>query len=227
MPEGFANLAWRALAAVRREASSAQPMALTLDKGIPTAAGLGGGSADAAATLALAGRYFGISTATLRRMAPELGSDVPFCLLGGTARVEGRGDILDPLDPLAGFALAVVVPPFELATPAVFARWDELESPPGLRIGSADLPPALRGEGEIINDLYPAAIGLQPELDDWRESLAGIWGRPVMMSGSGPTLYGFFLDQEEAAAAAASVPAGSRVAEGCALSNVGWSIAAG
>ena len=144
VPDDFANLAWRALAAVRREAGASQPMSLTLDKGIPTAAGLGGGSADAAATLALAARHFGVSMDTLRRLAPDLGSDVPFCLLGGTAWVAGRGEILDPRDPLGGFALAVVVPPFELSTPAVFARWDELEGPGGLRIGSADLPPTLR-----------------------------------------------------------------------------------
>ena len=70
--------------------------------------------------LALAGRYFGVADEVLVAAAPRLGSDVPFCFAGGTARVSGRGENVEQLDPLTGFALAVVVPPVEIATPAAF-----------------------------------------------------------------------------------------------------------
>lgn len=224
VPEAHDNLALLAATAVRRAAGSSRPVVMTLDKSIPTAAGLGGGSADAAAALALAGSYFGVGMDTLRDLAPGLGSDVPFCLQGGTARVGGRGEEVVPLDLLTGFALAIVVPPFEITTPQVFARWDEMAQPEGLRIEAGRLPPALRPEEGLVNDLYPAAAALAPEIDEWRMELARNWGRPVMMSGSGPALYGFFLDVDEAGDALAVIPTGARLAEACELSAIGWTI---
>jgi 4-diphosphocytidyl-2C-methyl-D-erythritol kinase len=224
VPDGMNNLAFRATAAVRRQAGSAQPLRISLDKTIPTAAGLGGGSADAAAALGIAARYFGVDAVTIEALAPEIGSDVPFCLRGGTARVGGRGEELEPLDHLSGFALAVVVPPFELATPAVFRRWDEMGEPAGLRIPAGCLPPALRSESELVNDLYPAAAAIEPALDDWRADLESAWGRPAMVSGSGPSLYAFFLDHDEAEDALAVAPTGARSTEACNLSTVGWTI---
>jgi 4-diphosphocytidyl-2-C-methyl-D-erythritol kinase len=225
--DGLDNLAFRAAAAVRRSAGASDPMAMTLAKEIPVAAGLGGGSADAAAGLALAGRHFGVELGVLHQIAPRLGSDVPFCLVGGTARVGGRGETVTPLSGLTGFALAVVVPPTELSTPAAFRMWDQLGEPAGLRLKQSALPPMLRGEGELQNDLYPAAVALAPELGDWRTDLEERWGRPVMLSGSGPSLFGFFLDLDEAVGAVTSVPAGSRFAEGCGPVPVGWRITDG
>lgn len=222
--DGFDNLAFRAVAAVRSEVGSSQSVAITLDKRIPTAAGLGGGSADAAAGLVMAGRYFGATDSMLTALAPSLGSDVPFCLRGGTARVSGRGEEIESLDHLIGFALAIVVPPVEIATPAAFDTWDELDEPEGLRISESALPPPLRGEGDLINDLYPAAVALVPQLDDWRADLEKAWARPVMLSGSGPALYGFFVDSDEATGAAAEIPIGARFAEACTLATAGWRI---
>ncbi len=218
------NLAFRAADAVRSFAGSSRPVAVTLDKAIPAAAGLGGGSADAAAGLAMAGRFFGVEPAALTGMAPQLGSDVPFCLAGGTARVSGRGEKVERLDALSGFALAVVVPPLEIATPAAFRMWDRLDEPEGMRMPQSALPPGLRAEGELINDLYPAAVRIVPQLDDWRADLEQVWGRPVMLSGSGPSLYGFFVDADEAVGAADAIPAGARFAEAADLSVVGWRI---
>jgi len=157
-------------------------------------------------------------------LAPALGSDVPFCIVGGTARVSGHGEVVTTLDALDGFSLAVVVPPIELATPAVFRRWDELDEPTGLDIPGRDLPPALREEAPLRNDLYPAAAAIAPVIDDWRADLAAAWGRPVLMSGSGPSLYGFFVDKEEATAAVAGIPPGARCAEGIDLMSVGWRV---
>jgi 4-diphosphocytidyl-2-C-methyl-D-erythritol kinase len=222
VPDGLDNLAFRAVAAVRSLANSAKPIQITLDKTIPTAAGLGGGSADAAAALAMAGRFFGVEMDVLESLAPSLGSDVPFCLRGGSARVSGRGDVIEPISALDGFSLAIVVPPIEVSTPAGFGKWDEMVDPRGLRIGASDLPPALRPEESIVNDLYPAAVALASEIDDWRRDLEKAWGRAVMMSGSGPSLYGFFIDREEATDALAAIPRGTRSAEACDLISRGW-----
>lgn len=224
VPDGMDNLALRAAAAVRGHAGSTEPIRVVLDKTIPTAAGLGGGSADAAAALAMAGRHFGVGMVALREIAAELGSDVPFCLRGGSAQVRGRGEVMEPIDELDGFALAVVVPPFELSTRAVFARWDEMAGPEGLRMNVAGLPPSLRFAETLINDLYPAAVAIEPALDDWRKELERSWGRPVMLSGSGPSLYGFFLDHDEANDALSAIPKGARAAEAAGLSTVGWTM---
>lgn len=220
--ENLDNLAFRAAAAVRAQAAATQALALTLDKEIPTAAGLGGGSADAAAALGMAGAFFATDRTALETIAPQLGSDVPFCFRGGTARVGGRGEVVSPIEDLTGFALGVVVPPFEVATPQVFAGWDRLEDPAGLRIVASELPPALRAEGQLINELYPAAVTLAPQIDEWRLELEALWGRPVMLSGSGPALFGFFVDVEEATDATGSVPRGARLAEPAGLRPVGW-----
>jgi 4-diphosphocytidyl-2-C-methyl-D-erythritol kinase len=220
--DGLDNLAFRAASAVRSRAGAQQPLRLSLDKAIPAAAGLGGGSADAAAGLAVAGKYFGVSQSVLVELAPQLGSDVPFCLVGGTARVSGRGDIVDQLALLTGFSLAVVVPPVEISTPAAFAKWDKLGEPEGPEFPKGSLPPSLRSDSDLRNDLYPAAVALAPTLDDWRADLEQRWGRPVLLSGSGPSLFGFFVDLDEAADAVGAVPVGARFAEPCDLLPVGW-----
>ena len=222
--DGLDNLAFRAARAVRDSAGATQPLRIELDKSIPTAAGLGGGSADAAAALALAGRYFGVGAEVLADLAPQLGSDVPFCLVGGSARVSGRGDVVTPIDHLVGFSLVVVVPPVEISTAAAFAVWDELDGPRGLRMPQSALPPPLRAQEELRNDLYPAAVAIVPDLDDWRRDLEKSWGRPVMLSGSGPSLFGFFLDAEEAEGATTAAPRGARLVAGCELMPVGWRI---
>ncbi len=225
VPAGEANLAWRAVIAVREAAGADQPVAVRLDKQIAVAAGLGGGSADAAAALHLARRHFGMPVETVTDLAPMLGSDVPFCAAGGTARIAGRGDVYDVMTTLSGFALAIVVPPVELATPRVFRRWDELGEPEGPGVDAADLPPELRPHGPLVNDLYPAATDLAPELDDWRDELVATWSRPVAMSGSGPSLFGFFLDRDEAEAALDSVPAGARAVRAATPVGQGWAFA--
>ncbi len=219
--DGDRNLAWRAVEAVRGHAGSPERFRLRLRKHIPAAAGLGGGSADAAAALRLAGGHLAVGHALLEEIAPTLGSDVPFCLSGGTALVQGRGDEVAPLDPILGYALALVVPPAELATPQVFAAWDDLGEPTGPVIPASAVPPQLR-HVDLRNDLYPAAVAVAPAVDDWRQELAGAWGRPVTMSGSGPSLYAFFVDEDEAAAALAAVPRGARLAEAVTPQPVGW-----
>ena len=122
IPDGSDNLAWRAALSVRRESGTRVGLAVRLEKRIPVAAGLGGGSADAAATLAAVGRLLGVDAESLAATAPALGSDIPFCLAGGFASVAGAGEIVSPLGPLKGFAMAVVVPPRRAGDPGRFLR---------------------------------------------------------------------------------------------------------
>jgi 4-diphosphocytidyl-2-C-methyl-D-erythritol kinase len=225
VPDDGSNLARRALEAVRASAPRRGPVALALDKRIPVAAGLGGGSADAAAALVLASARFGLPALERAALAPALGADVPFCLTGGTARVEGYGERLTPLPPPAGFWLAIVVPPFEVSTEAAYARWDALGGPEGPAVVGRDLPPSIRPYEPLANDLVPAARSLAPGLGDWAADLQRRWGRAVLMSGSGPTLFAFFPTASEAAEAAAV--AGARGARACAPVSQGWQVPSG
>ncbi len=206
MPAGDDNLIWKALRASVPDRR--RGLHVRLVKEIPTAAGLGGGSSDAAAALLAAGRLFGASWSP--ETASSVGADVPFFRTGGLARMEGYGEVLTLLGPADGYHLVLVVPPFDLATPAVYAAWDDLDGPSSFEIGGTDLPPALRPHGPLTNHLYPAAVSLSPTLDDWRAELAGRWSRPVLMSGSGPSLFAFFGSPDEAVEAADLIPAGAR-----------------
>lgn len=209
VPLDDANLVWKAIKRIRREGPST-PVAIRLVKRIPTAAGLAGGSADAAAALVLYARLAGFPSERLAALAPEVGSDVPFCLHGGPSLIEGTGERLRPLDlPIDDHCLAIVVPPFELETAAVYAAWDAMGGQAGQAVKGRSVPPSLRSL-ELVNDLYRAAVRCRPELDDWRLELEARWDRPVLLSGSGPALFGFFPDPDEAEDALGSAPEPTR-----------------
>lgn len=219
IPADESNLVWRAVEAVRLTARF--PLQVRLTKRIPVAAGFGGGSADAAAALLAAGGMLGATRESVVSLAPSLGSDVPFCLIGGRLWIEGHGERLREALMSVDFALAIVVPPFELSTAAVYRRWDELDGPRGPEIAGRDLPPSLREHGPLANDLVPAAMDLRPDLADWITDLATRWGRPVAMSGSGPSAFAFFADEEEAGDAAAQVR-GARASMAALPVDRGW-----
>ncbi len=221
-PADETNLAWKAFAAARRTARVMQPAELRITKRIPAGAGLGGGSADAAASLGLAAARFGIDDDQTSGIAESIGADVPFSLVGGTCRVEGKGERLVPLDALAGFSLAVVVPPFSMATPEVYRSWDDLGGPSGPEIPEGDLPPQLRGGPPLRNDLYPAALALDERIGDWRRDLATRFGTTVAMTGSGSAFFAFFSTHDEAEGAAVSVDIPNRASEAVDPTGVGW-----
>ncbi len=135
--------------------------AVHIDKRIPHGGGLGGGSADAAAVL----RWAGFTDLVA---ASRLGADIPFCLVGGRARVRGIGEVVSPMafEPLD---VTLVVPPLHVSTPAVFAAWDDLGGP------TADGP----------NDLEPAALAVAPDLQRWRDRIAEACGVTPVLAGSG------------------------------------------
>ena len=221
---GDDNLAWRAVSQMR---DGSQPaVGLELEKTIAIAAGLGGGSADAALGLALGAELFRRSPSDAVAAAADLGADVAFCLAGGTALLEGSGDQVKPLAAADDFVVAIIVPPFELATPAVYGRWDELDGPIGPQMEARHLPASLREHSPLINDLQPAAVDLVPELGDWISDTASAWGQPVAMSGSGPSLFSLFGTVEEAADAVAAV-SGVRASAATRPVPVGWEMGPG
>jgi len=221
-PADESNLAFKAVDAVRRLTRVSTPMAVDITKRIPSGAGLGGGSADAAAALGvMVGRY-AIDDEAAADVAESLGADVPFSYVGGSRRVEGRGERLTSIEPIDGFALAIVVPPFSLSTPEVFRRWDALDGPTGDVMPDSALPPRLRGDLPIRNDLYPAAVALDRRVADWKDELTRLWGTDVAMTGSGSALFSYFSTLDEAGDAARAVDLPVRAAEAVVPVDHGW-----
>jgi 4-diphosphocytidyl-2-C-methyl-D-erythritol kinase len=157
--DGDDNLVRRALRASARRAH------VRLTKRIASGAGLGGGSADAAAIL----RWAGVADL---RVAAAIGADVPFCVVGGRARVCGFGELVQPL-PFVERTFTLLTPPFGCPTPAVYAKWDDLGGP------AADGP----------NDLEPAALAVEPRLAEWRDRLGDATGHVPVLAGSGSTWF--------------------------------------
>ncbi len=214
------NLVSKAVEAVRDRAV-VPPVAIELVKEIPVGAGLGGGSSDAAAMLLAASGLARQPRSLAEELAPTLGADVPLFIAGGTLLISGFGEKVEPQPPLDGFALAVVVPDFELSTADVYRRWDRLQGPVGDLTPSRALPASLREGWPIRNDLTPAAIDLEPSLGDFLADLRGEWDTAVLMTGSGSACFGFFSDLDEATDAARAASGGTRLAVGVSLRRWG------
>jgi 4-diphosphocytidyl-2-C-methyl-D-erythritol kinase len=206
------NLVARALAEFRSRAGGELPaLELRIHKRIPVAAGLGGGSADAAAALRIANELAGgpLGAQELIRLAAELGSDVPSQLDPRHALVQGVGERIEPLELPA--LVAVLVPDREgLSTAAVYAELDRLGltraslDPEPLRRLAAAAPAELAAG--IENDLQRAALSLRPDLSAKLDSLRSAGAMGAAVSGSGPTCFGLFADRRTAVETAASIP---------------------
>ena len=184
VPAGEGNLVLRAARALAEACALPADAAIALDKRLPVASGIGGGSADAAAALRLLARFWGLDDPPLARIAAALGADVPACLASRPARGEGRGDSLAPFDPrLAGVPVLLVNPGVPLATAAVFAGWD------GVDRGRLD------DWRQGRNDLEPPARRLVPRIGEALAALAD--ARLARMSGSGATCFGLYDSDEE------------------------------
>ncbi|MGH8945298.1 MAG: 4-(cytidine 5'-diphospho)-2-C-methyl-D-erythritol kinase [Acidimicrobiia bacterium] len=209
------NLVARALQQVRSVAI-VPPLALDLEKRIPPAAGLGGGSSDAAATLRALADLVGLDDSRVAQIARGLGADVALFLTGGTLDVTGIGEQVAPLRSLQSVAFAVAVPEFGLSTAEVYRRWDEMEGPEGEPIPDSLLPPALRGGMPMRNDLLPAVLDLEPALGDFISDLRSLWGGAVAMTGSGSGCFAHFATLDEAIEAAVAASPLSAIARGAA-----------
>jgi 4-diphosphocytidyl-2-C-methyl-D-erythritol kinase len=210
------NLAARALAALR-ERVELPAIELRIEKRIPVAAGLGGGSADAAAALRAANRLAGepLGAGDLRELASGLGSDVPSQVEPHHALVQGAGEVVEPIDlpPLH----PVVVPAVPgLSTADAYEQLDRLGSPAGL-LDPAPLralaagPPAQLAAA-LHNDLEPAALSLRPELAGALDALRAEGAPAAAVSGSGPTCFALFEKRGDAQRAAAAIPGALGVA---------------
>lgn len=207
------NLVSRALRHVR-SVKDFPKQRVVVDKVLPTGAGVGGGSSNAAATLMAAAGIAGLGRADVAPLAVTLGADVPLFLTGGTLHMGGIGEVIAPQQPLTGVAFAVAVPEFRLDTREVYREWDRLEGPQGETLPEGALPPALRDGMPIRNDLTPAAMSVEPQLAEFMAELRSRWGQPVLITGSGSGCFGMFPGLDEAVDAAGAVSDLCRVSVG-------------
>jgi len=197
VPPGPDNLATRAAEDLLIDAGrSGHGVRMWLRKSIPVRAGLGGGSADAAAALAAIRRLLDVDVdqERLQALAAGVGSDVPFCLTGGAAWLRGRGELLEPVHLAGPLVLVLALPPLQLATPDVYAAWDELGGPIAMRRVPAPPPVAPLAE-ELSNDLELAAERVEPRLADFRADLEAAADAPAILAGSGAA-YAVLLDTD-------------------------------
>ena len=147
---------------------------IRIDKKIPSGAGLGGGSTNAAAVLRQFGFYDPVQ-------ASSIGADVAYCLIGGRARVSGIGEVIEPL-PFLEKTYTLLIPPIGVSTPEVYKHWDEMGGP----------------AGENGNDLEPALLSYMPEMIQYKNRLAAISGKEPQLAGSGGTWFveGEFFNED-------------------------------
>ncbi|MBM3198129.1 MAG: 4-(cytidine 5'-diphospho)-2-C-methyl-D-erythritol kinase [Chlamydiae bacterium] len=189
--QGEDNLICKALALFRKKTGSTLRFHITLYKKIPVQAGLGGGSSNAATALTAFCHLACISVSqdTLMAWGAELGSDVPFFFTSGTAYAEGRGDLLQEIEPLQLPSFWIAKPNYGLSTPAVYAACRPellLDRDP-----RASLQELIAGRLVCYNDLEQAAFTICPELSKVQKRLHRAGGSPIVLSGSGTAFFCF------------------------------------
>jgi len=204
VPLDSTNLVWKAAAALWTaigRAGSAGDTLIQIDKQIPIAAGLGGGSADAAAALhALARLWGGVPLTLVREVAASVGADVPFFLSGGTALGLGRGEEIYPLVDLPPHYVVIVRPPFGVSTAEAYAWYDE-DRAAGLReIRELQLLPVPwpSRAAQMINDLEPPVLRRHQQIGAFKQQLRDLGATAAAMSGSGSAVFGLFRSRAAA-----------------------------
>ena len=213
VPRDETNLAFKAAAALREAAGASMGARIEIVKRIPVAAGLGGGSSNAAATLLALVKLWQveIDERTLFRIAASLGSDVPFFLMGGTALGVGRGEEVSPIEQVDCQHLLLVNPGFAVSTRNAYEKLSRLTRPEAANNipftlltakGITELPLVAR------NDLEEAVVAAHPEIAEVKRRLLSLGARHALMSGSGAAVFGVFdnsqaIEQAESEARAA------------------------
>ncbi|SFK84498.1 4-(cytidine 5'-diphospho)-2-C-methyl-D-erythritol kinase [Geodermatophilus ruber] len=211
VPADRRNLVWRAAELLAERAGVAADASITVDKSIPVAAGLAGGSADAAAALVALDALWGTraTRGELAALAAQLGSDVPFSLQGGVALGSGRGEQLSPVLARRRWDWVLGIAGEGLSTPAVYGELDRLRAAGRLPGGEELTPPepviaALRSgpvaalAAAVSNDLQPPALSLRPPLRRALRAAAEAGAAAAVVSGSGPTVAALAEDEESA-----------------------------
>ncbi|SEO79458.1 4-(cytidine 5'-diphospho)-2-C-methyl-D-erythritol kinase [Trujillonella endophytica] len=218
VPTDRRNLVWQAAELLADRAGVPAAAAITIDKSIPAAAGLAGGSADAAAALVALDTLWGThaTRGELADLAARLGSDVPFSLLGGVALGSGRGERLSPVLARRPWHWVLGIAGSGLSTPAVYGELDRLRAdgrlPSGEELPSPDpVVAALHGgpvdalAAALHNDLQEPAIALRPQLRRALDAATAAGAAGALVSGSGPTVAALAADEDDAVALAAEL----------------------
>lgn len=201
LPTNQDNLIYRAVSLLMKNYSIQQGVRIHLEKHIPVAAGMAGGSADCAATLSGINTLFslGLSTEELIKLGTSLGADVPYCLLGGTALSEGIGEILTPLPDVPSCKVLLVKPAIDISTKWVYTTldWKSLTSHPDVDGMISDLNTRnLVGiSKKMSNVLETVTIPAHPIIQNIKETLLELGADNSLMSGSGPTVFGLFFEE--------------------------------
>lgn len=198
------NLAYRAAKLLKERYGIARGVHLHLDKRIPVAAGLAGGSSDAAAALRGLNRLWqiGLSVPELRKLGEELGSDVPFCITGGTAIARGRGEVLESIDNPLSCWVVLARPPIHVSTADVYGKLkvDRIGRHPDLAamqaaIREGDFPALCGTIGNVLEDV---TIRLHPDVGRLKDAMLRLGADAALMSGSGPTVFALAARQSKA-----------------------------
>ena len=210
LPTDSKNLAHRAAALFLEKASLTAGIEITMRKNIPVAAGLAGGSADAAAVLKAMNKIFGklFSDKALASIASELGSDIPFCLYGKTALCEGRGEIMTKLPDSLKMHFVIAVGNEHVSTPAAYRRLDEAFSnfDGSVKTGGdahyarllSDMKCGTLTQEALFNVFEPAVLPICPNAEKIKLMLKEEGAIATLMSGSGPSVFGVFSNEEAA-----------------------------
>ncbi|MBW4084880.1 4-(cytidine 5'-diphospho)-2-C-methyl-D-erythritol kinase [Paenibacillus sp. S150] len=199
------NLAFQAARLIKDRYNVRSGVHIHLDKRIPVAAGLAGGSSDAAATLRGLNRLWrlGIPAQELQELGAELGSDVPFCVTGGTALATGRGEQLTPIQSPPQCWVVLAKPPINVSTAEVYGRvraGSIAVHPSASRmqeaIAAGDFAAVCAGLGNVLEDV---TLKLHPEVQQLKEAMVKLGADGVLMSGSGPTVFGLVSKQSKVA----------------------------
>ena len=209
LPVNENNIAYKAADLLQREFGIREGIRITLEKHIPVAAGMAGGSSNAAAVLFGMNRMFdlGLSEQGLKDRGVTLGADVPYCIMRGTVLAEGIGEILTPLPPLPKCYVLIAKPPLSASTKTVYEKIDKegVESHPdidGILAGlqEGDLQQVADSMGNVLEQVM---LEEYPVLRKIKDVMIGAGALNAMMSGSGPTVFGIFTSRGKAKAAAA------------------------
>lgn len=209
VPQGEENLVYRAVEALRQRLGFTEGVRVVIEKRIPVAAGLGGGSADAAAALRALNWLLGLglTAGQLLSVAASIGADVPFCLLGGTALARGKGEKLTLLPPPPLLWLVLARPQLALATARVYAAWDKRGRPEppasGRLLAALNSGHRARIVQALANHFEPVVFELYPEVARLRERLLAWGAEKVILCGSGPAVAAVVATEGEGAAVAA------------------------
>lgn len=206
LPLDERNLAAAAALALARETGARLgKLTIALEKEVPVCAGMAGGSSDAAAVLRCLNRVLGLGLTggELARIGATVGSDVPYCVLGGTALATGRGEEIAPLPPLPGCWVVLAKPDFPVSTPELFARLDTQKvrcHPDTAGVISAleggDLPGVARRLFNVFEEVLPSRK--RDRVEELKNLLLQYGALGASMSGTGPTVFGLFDDEKKA-----------------------------